>query len=171
MRIVLTGCPGTGKSTIAKQLASDLALELIDIKKIVNKNKLSDKKHEVDLVLLSKKLAFLKTKQNYLVEGHLACEIALPNDFVVVLRTNPKILKKRLLKRKYSKSKIEENILAEVLDYCTQRVEMVYHKKSLELDSSKRSISKCLEILKKALKQKKKSIDVVDYTSYLSPKN
>ncbi|MBI5228158.1 AAA family ATPase [Candidatus Micrarchaeota archaeon] len=170
MRIVLTGCPGTGKSTIAKALAAELGLELVDIKKIVNKNKLADKKHEVDLVLLFKRLAFLKKKNNYLVEGHLACEIKLPNDLVIVLRTNPATLKKRLAKRKYGKQKLEENILAEVLDYCTQRVEAVYRKKPLELDTSAQSVKNSITKIKKAIKQKKKSIDVVDYTRYLTPK-
>ena len=120
MRIVLTGCPGVGKSTIARALAKELNLELVDIKKLVSKNKLANKKHEVDLVLLAKALAKeTNKKSNYVVEGHLACEIKIPNDFVIVLRTNPKILETRLAKRKYSKNKIEENILAEVLDYCT----------------------------------------------------
>ncbi len=60
-----------------------------------------------------------KKQQNVVVEGHLVCELKLKVDRVVVLRTNPRVLEKRLKKRGYAKEKIEENVLAEMLDYCT----------------------------------------------------
>lgn len=170
MRIIVTGSPGTGKSTISKKLAADLNLELINIKKIVKAKKLVDKKHEVDIKILAKNLKFLKHKKSFLVEGHLACEFFLPNDFVIVLRTHPTILEKRLKKRKYNYKKIQDNLLTEILDYCTQRVIQTYKKTPLELDTSKRSISNSITEIKKAIKQKKKKIDTVDYSNILLPK-
>ncbi|MFH1785720.1 MAG: AAA family ATPase [Candidatus Micrarchaeota archaeon] len=167
MRIIITGTPGTGKSIIAKKLADELNLELIDIKKLVLAKKLRNKKHEVDIKKLAQNLKFLKTKKDYVVEGHLACELFLPNDFVVVLRTNPKVLKKRLEKRKYSKRKTQENLAVEILDYCTQRVMMFYKRKPLELDTSQRSLQSNILEIKKAIKQKKKKIDCVDYSGFI----
>lgn len=170
MRIIITGSPGTGKSTISKKLATDLNLELINIKQIVKAKKLVDKKHEVDIKILAKNLQFLKNKKNFLVEGHLACEFSLPNDFVIVLRTHPDILRKRLKKRKYNQKKIQDNLITESLDYCTQRVIQTYKKTPLELDTSKRSIPNSIIEIKKAIKQKKKRIDTVDYSSILFPR-
>ncbi|MFH1520565.1 MAG: AAA family ATPase [Candidatus Micrarchaeota archaeon] len=167
MRIIITGSPGTGKSTISKKLAVDLNLELIDIKKIVNTHKLANKKHEVDIRKLATSLKFLKNKKNFIVEGHLACEFFIPNDFVIVLRTHPNVLRKRLKKRRYNLKKIQDNVLTEILDYCTQRVIQVYKIKPIELDSTKRTIKSSINEIKKAIKQKKKKIDVVDYSRLL----
>ena len=58
-----------------------------------------------------------------IVEGHLACEFRMPADICIVLRTNPETLRKRLEKRKYPKIKIDDNIMCEELDYCTQKAE------------------------------------------------
>jgi adenylate kinase len=167
MRIIITGSPGTGKSTIAATLSKKLDVELIDIKKIVNQKKLCGKNHEVDLKALHSALRPFLTQKNYIVEGHLACEIKIPADFVLVLRTDPFVLKKRLNKRRYSKEKIIENLMAEMLDYCTQRVEKVYGKKPLEIDTSKRNVHSCVIEIEKAIKQKKKKLDHVNYSRQL----
>lgn len=167
MRIVITGSPGTGKSEVARKLAMRLGLEVVDIKKIVRNKKLLAKNHEVDIKRLARALAFLKNKRDYVVEGHLACEVKLPADFVFVLRTHPRVLRQRLAKRRYSKKKLEENLMAEMLDYCTQRVEQAYQKKPLELDTSQRSASESVRAIQKAIKQKKKKLDSVNYSKEL----
>lgn len=166
MRIVITGSPGTGKTIVAKLLAKEMGLELIDIKKIVREKKLS-KTHEVDIKKLASSLSFLKRKKDYIVEGHLACELNLPSDYVFVLRTHPNILKKRLKKRRYGKKKLEENLMAEMLDYCTQRTEQSYNKKPLEIDTSRITVEKTASKIQKAIKQKKKKIDSVNYSKEL----
>ena len=166
MRIIITGSPGTGKSIVAKLLAKKLGLELVDIKAIVRKKKLA-KNHEVDLSKLTSALGFLKKRDDYIAEGHLACEIRLPSDYLFVLRTNPKTLKKRLAKRKYPKKKLEGNLMAEMLDYCTQRAEKVYRKTALELDTSSLTAAKAASMLEAAIKQKKKKLDSVNYSKEL----
>lgn len=171
MRIIVTGGPGTGKSTIASKLAKQLDIPLIDVKKIVNKNKLFEKKGKekiVDIFRLKKKLVtILRKERDYVVEGHLACEMKIACDVIFVLRTEPKKLKKRFAKRRYSKSKIDENLLAEMLDYCVLRVEAVYGKKPLELDTGKRSIKSSISEMINAIKKKKKKLDVVNYSRSL----
>jgi len=167
MRIMMTGSPGTGKSEIAEKLSTRLGLELIDIKRIVRQRRLLGKNHEVDLKRLARALAFLKNKKDFIVEGHLACEIKLPSDFIFVLRTHPDVLKRRLAKRKYGKKKLSENLMAEMLDYCTQRVEHMYKRKPLELDTSHKSLDECAKTIAKAIKQKKKKLDSVDYSGLI----
>jgi adenylate kinase len=117
--------------------------------------------------LLDSLIPYIKQFKDYIVEGHLACEIEIPADYIIVLRTHPKILKARMQKRKYKKKKLEENLEAEMLDYCVQRVETVYGKRPLELDTTKRSIPKCVDLILQSIKQKKIKIDSVNYAHEL----
>ncbi|NYZ74164.1 AAA family ATPase [Candidatus Micrarchaeota archaeon] len=167
MRVIITGSPGTGKSLIAKQLSRQLGIQLVQIRKVAIENLLVGKSHEVDIRRLAHALAFLKNRKDFVAEGHLACEMKLPADFVFVLRTNPDTLKKRLAKRKYPKGKLGENLMAEMLDYCTQRCENVYGRKPLELDTSRLTVAASVRKLAMAIKQKKKRLDSVDYSGYL----
>jgi len=176
MRIIITGTPGTGKSQIARSLAKKLGLKLIDIKEIVKLKKLLEKHHEVDIKKLSRALAPLikKNKNGFVIEGHLACEMKIPADYIVILRSSPKILRARFTKRGYSEKKISENIEAELLDYCAQRIDAVYGREKnpkriknmpriLELDTSKRSVSRSAALIAESIRLKKKKLDIVDY--------
>jgi adenylate kinase len=167
MRIIITGSPGTGKSCIAQMLSESLGLELIDIKRIARERKLVGKNHEVDLQKLAAALRPLSKKKDFIVEGHLACEIRLPADFIFVLRASPATLRRRLARRRYGKKKLEENLMCEMLDYCVLRAEGVYGRAPMELDTSKRSVPECASVIIKAIKQKKKRLDTVDYSQDL----
>jgi len=173
MRIVVTGTPGTGKTRIAKALAKRTGAKLIGLREFVNENHLfkirkGQREKEVDIAALRKKLLpCLARLGGYIVEGHLACEMRLPVDFVFVLRTSPKELEARLAKRHYPRKKLEENLMAEMLDYCTQRAEKEYGKAPLELDTTRRSVAGCAGAMLDAIKRKKKKLDCVDYSSEL----
>jgi adenylate kinase len=171
MRLIITGSPGTGKSVIAKMLSQKLSYELVDIALIAKKNRLVSKTHEVDISKLSKALGFLKGKKHFVAEGHLACEMKLPADFIFVLRCEPKVLEKRLKRRNYPKKKLEENKMAEILDYCVQRVRTVYKARPIELDTSSRTPHECVKLICAAVKNKKKTLDNVDYSGYLLPRS
>lgn len=167
MRIVITGTPGTGKSVLAKRLASAFGLELIDLKKAARARNLVSRGREVDVKKLAAALRFLRRKDGYVVEGHLACEMRLPADFIFVLRTNPRVLKRRLAARRYPAKKLEGNLLDEMLDYCTQRVEQEYGKAPLELDTSKRSPAASVRLMAGAIRRKKKKLDDINYSQQL----
>ena len=173
--IIITGTPGTGKTIIAETLAKKLGYELIDIKKIVDNNKAlyetQNREKTVDLKKLKKVIMKEITKleyKNIIIESHLTCEMKLPAKFVFVLRCAPQILKRRLEKRKYSKEKVEENLLAEMLDYCTLLARKNFKgKQIIEIDTSKRNLENCVEEITKVIKGKKKKIDNVDYSKEL----
>ena len=168
MRIVITGSPGTGKSKVAKLLSEKMGLEFVSVKEIVEKKKIfSGQDREVDVKDLEEAMGFLQDKKDYVVEGHLACEVKLPADFIFVLRTNPGVLKKRIAKRKYKREKLQQNLLTEMLDYCTQRVERVYGVKPLELDTTKRNPQESASEIEEAIKKKKKKLDSVNYSEEL----
>ena len=171
MRIVITGTPGTGKTRIARLLAKRTGWPLVEIKEFVNANKLFKKEKgtkAVDVAALGKRLRpALARSRDYIVEGHLACEVRIPADFVFVLRTHPEKLRARLAKRRYAKKKLDENLEAEMLDYCVQRVLKEYRAEPLELDTTRRSVPQCAAEILRAIKHKKKKLDSVDYSGEL----
>ncbi len=116
MRIALTGTPGTGKTTIAVLLP----YRIIDLNALV-KDGLNfgiDPERgclEADMAGLEKRLNELDDSGNdiVIIEGHFSHYFA---SWAIVLRLDPKELKKRLEARGYSEKKIQENLEAEALD-------------------------------------------------------
>ena len=170
MRIVLTGTPGTGKSSLAPALARLAGGPAVDLNAFASSRRLfkSEKgafgEKIADLKRLKKALAgHLKNEENFVVEGHLACEFRIPADAVVVLRCDPRVLKKRLERRKYPAGKVRENVLAELLDYCLIRAEENRGKTAvIQADSTKRISS---DALFKKIRSKKG--DRVDWSKQL----
>jgi len=90
-------------------------------------------------------------KHNLILEGHLLCEFPLKCDFVIITRAHPGILEKRLKARGYPEEKINENVLAEALDYATQLALRNYKKtktKIYEVDAGKSGEKTLSEIMK-----------------------
>ena len=171
MKIVITGTPGTGKSSVAKELAKASRTPLISIAEFVKEKGLLEVGEEVDVEKLEKELNKRLEEEKaggWIVEGHLACEIKLPADYVFVLRANPDVLRKRLKKRGYSEKKIEENLLVEMLDYCTQRASVNYPESIVvELETGGASVKQSAGRIIDAMAKNKKKIDDIDYSKYL----
>ncbi len=142
---IISGTPGTGKTSAARLLGKLIGARVIHLREFVREKKLSsgyDRKTDSELVDLGKlKRALMReiarpgTQHRkpgtgngplVIVEGHLACEFALPAGRVFILRCRPGELKKRLSARKYAKAKLEANLLAEMLDYCVQKAGLNY---------------------------------------------
>ena len=90
---VITGNPGVGKHTVAKQIAKRLDLDLIDINKIsIQEGVFEESKGtlDVDVGKLEKILGKIITK-NSLVVGHLAPYVVSRKQvkIAVVLRRDP----------------------------------------------------------------------------------
>jgi len=171
MRVVITGTPGTGKTKIAAKLARILDIKLISIKDLVEKEKIyriREGERVVDTVALERIMKkALKNEKDYVVEGHLACEVEIPCNYIFVLRTHPKELKKRLSARKYKKEKVGENLMSEMLDYCEQRAAKVYGKKPIEIDTTDKTILGSARRIAGMIRNKKKKGDIVDYSKEL----
>ncbi len=132
--IIITGTPGTGKTTIAKILAEKLNYKYIDGNEVIKKHNLKesfDKKMDcyvIDEKLFSKavidEIKSLKTKSKerisgVIIDSHLSQFIpAKYVDLCVVTKCSLKILESRLKKRGYKKSKVRENMDAEIFDVC-----------------------------------------------------
>ncbi len=155
--IAVTGTPGTGKTEIAKALAKKINYKHIELNKIIKEEKLYanyNKKlntYETDIKKLNKYLIKLikKSKYNLIIDSHLSHY--LPKSYVdlcIVCKCDLKELKNRLEKRKYSKTKIRENMDSEIFEVCL--VESVENKhKIIAVDTTPKKITQAVkEILK-----------------------
>jgi adenylate kinase len=139
--IVVTGSAGTGKTTYAKKLSKEKKYLYFDIGIFVKKYKIYDsydrslKTYIVNVDELVEILIDLikgfreEGWKGVVFDGHLSHY--LPSKFVdvvFVVRCDVKTLRKRLIKRKYSKKKIEENIEAEIMETCLIEAKDLGHK-------------------------------------------
>jgi adenylate kinase len=153
-RIGITGSPGTGKKSVAKELSKLLGYEVISLNKLAIRKKLGrwerragNREFEVDLAKLRKEK--INTEKGIIV-GHLLPYVVKGKslDFVAVLRCSPNVLRKRYRSRHYDKPKTEENLLAETLDIISFDALRVFGKDRVaEFDSTRsspRSLAKAI---------------------------
>lgn len=125
--IIISGTPGTGKTTLAKNIAKNTGSIYVDVNKVISESNLEeeyDQKRKckvIDTKKLNKILINLikDSKKTLIIDSHLSHY--LPKKYVdlcVITKCDLKILKKRLIKRKYSPKKIEENLECEIFDVC-----------------------------------------------------
>ncbi len=161
MRIGLTGVPGTGKTTLGKQLAEKLDLKYFSVNDIVNEHNLwitidpTDNAKVVNIHALEKTLNSM-SEDNFVIEGHLLCEIKMRLDKLIVLRTYPNVLGKRLEERGYPSAKIKANVYSEVMDYCTEKAIRNYPKEKVYEVLTDRSVEDSLKNLEDILKNGEK---------------
>ncbi len=155
--IIITGTPGTGKTTVSKIVAKTLKSHLIALNDFIIEKQLYNGHDEkkgykiVDMDTLSREINFTLNKINkqVIIEGHLAHDFEVDElvEAVIVLRARPNILRKRLNKREWSDSKIQENIEAEALDLCTFEAVEMHGDKVHELDTSDLEVDEVAEII------------------------
>ena len=140
--IVITGTPGTGKTTLSKKLAKRLNFYYVDINKIISRYSLSesyDKKRKTKIVDINKlnrilieeikRIKLFKKYKGTIIDSHLSHY--LPRRYVnlcIVTKCDIKELNKRLKKKRFHKSKIKENLQAEIFDICLNEAKERKHK-------------------------------------------
>jgi adenylate kinase len=172
---VITGNPGVGKHTIAKQIAKNLNLDLIDINKIVIENSIFVRVKEtldVDTKDLQKILD-KKTTNHSLIVGHLAPYVIPRNkvNMAIVIRKSPYKLIPVYKKRRYSKQKTIENLGSEILGITFyDALKKFGPVKTHQIDTSFSSISKVVKRIEMLFKNGKFQEDQVDWLGLISKK-
>ena len=140
MIISISGTPGTGKTCVAKALAERLGWKLIELNRLAEENRLYAGYDEgrncriVDIDRVKKEVEKLVRKnKNLILESHYAHD--MPCDIVVMLRINPAELRRRLVAKRWTRRKIEENVQAEIMEVCkTEALEQ--GRDVLEIDTT-----------------------------------
>ncbi|MDD5253963.1 MAG: AAA family ATPase [Candidatus Nanoarchaeia archaeon] len=134
---IVTGSVCSGKTTFAKKLCEDNGFIYLDVSKLIKDKKIIDsydKKREcfvVDVRKLNRELIKIikKSNESLVIDSHLSHYLDPKYvDLCFVMKTELRILKKRLEKRKYSKEKIRENLDAEIFDICYNEALGIGHK-------------------------------------------
>ena len=151
MSIVITGSPGVGKHTIAKEIERTWKIsELIDINKIAIDVGLVERSQdiiEVDVNKLKNHLEPIISDiprlhsmgRTGLVVGHLAPYVidAKHASYCVVLRKNPYKLLDVYKKRGYAEKKMKDNIGSEILGIITSdAINNFGREKTFQVDTS-----------------------------------
>lgn len=144
MMIIVTGTPGTGKTTVTQLLADKIDAKLISINSLLENYDLNlgiDEVRGYKIVDTEKMIPIVDSiKDKYsddliIFEGHLAQDY--PNaDKVIVLRCDPKKLEMRLNTRDWPDRKVHENVSAEILGVCTSESYDTYGDIVQEVDTS-----------------------------------
>ncbi len=165
---IITGNPGTGKHTVAKIIAKNLKLELIDINSLAIDEEVFEKRYETIYVDVNKlkKIIRKKTTQNSLLVGHLAPYVVSKDDVesVVVLRKTPYKLQTTYKKRKYSSEKSIENLGSEILGITYyDTIKKIGNSKTSQIDTSNKSISQIVKKIETIFRKGKTKEDHVDW--------
>lgn len=152
--IFISGTPCTGKTTVSEVLSEKLNWNLVKVNDLAISNNLvlgidEEKGYKIiDIDNLNTSLQNIISKEeNLIVEGHLS-HLCSGADKMIVLRCRPEILEERLSSRKYSSSKIRENLEAEAMGVCSAEAYEIYNQDNLfELDVSDLSVDEIVSIL------------------------
>jgi len=118
--IALTGTPGVGKTSVAKELRAR-GYTVVDIDQHLREHSLLGERdvqrdsYNVDMEALNDSLAEYRQRTGLVfLDSHLSHECDCSR--IIVLRCEPHALAERLRARGYTERKVTENVQAEVLD-------------------------------------------------------
>jgi len=159
---VLAGTPGTGKKSIGAVLLKQCGLLVVNLSSVVIEHGLTvayDQERDSYIVDEEKVADFIR---NYVsgLSGDIVIEThypeIIPRDIVhavFVLRTNPLVLEERLLKRGWSRRKVNENVMAEILGVVAYNaVESFGAERVFEIDTSSTPLDVVAETICKAIR-------------------
>ncbi|KTG08214.1 adenylate kinase family protein [Haloferax profundi] len=169
MKLVVTGTPGTGKTTAADLVADELDQRVVHLNQLVKDEGLWTERDEardtlvVDLDAVRDQLG----DWDGIVESHLAHH--LNADRIVVLRCRPDVLEERLVERGEAEAKARENRESEALDVVLgEAVEFHGEDAVYEIDTTDRDPQAVAdEIVAVAEGEREPSAGTVDFIEYL----
>ncbi len=171
MTAALTGTPGVGKTSVSEILRNK-GYKVLDLNRFIMKKHLRGKKdikrdtYEVNISELNKAIES-KSQEYDIIEGHLSHHLGLSP--IIILRCSPDELRRRVETKDWHQAKIEENILAEILDVILQE-SLEYDEKSVfEIDTTNKTTSEVGDSVHNILEGKTSlySYGRIDWSEYL----
>jgi len=174
MSIVISGNPGTGKHTIAQQIAQKLNLSIIDINQVAKSGGLFEKNEDVNDVDPEKLKKILQDKisEKNLIVGHLAPYVLDKSQvkIMIILRRDPYELVSVYKKRKYTDKKIRENVGSEVLGIIAHDAISKFHEKVFQINNNGKNIEEEVEKVMSLISGDKAS-EEVDWLDLVTKNN
>ncbi|HEY6283747.1 MAG TPA: AAA family ATPase [Nitrososphaerales archaeon] len=164
----ITGTPGTGKKSISPLAAKTLGLRSVSINDLAQHSGLLDS--EADGVVDVRKLKKVLAKSLHgpaLVYGHLLPQVFGPDSMVkvVVLRSDPFVLKNRLEGRGYARDKVTANVEAELIGLVSSEAfETFGESRTVEFDTSHTSGSEAARLITIAIRAEPAHEKRIDWT-------
>jgi adenylate kinase len=174
VKVVVTGTPGTGKTSATDALADDregeLEFEVVHLNEAIRDEDLfEDVDEERDSVIadLDAIREWIGDREDCVIESHLAHH--LDADRVVVLRCRPDVLRERLQGRGESEASIDENAESEALDVIlAEAVDRHGMDAVYEVDTTDRSPAGVATEIDAVIRgEREPSAGTVDFTEYL----
>ena len=176
--ILITGTPGVGKSILASKLSKKLDCQQVDISTLVRTKELYTRVDKKRRTLVADERRLTSAVSKIIHENKNRCLVIsthflggyLPTrqvKYCFVLRLHPEKLRKRLASRRWSPSKIRENVEAELIGVCQfEAVALLGRKRVHEIDTTGKSSNRVLREVSNLVDGKKKDIGnagVVDW--------
>ena len=153
MKIAITGTPGTGKTSVAKELGKRLGWKVIGLHDLAREKKCIsgfDEERKCDIIDTEKLSKAVKgIKGDAILDAHYSHET--PVDAVFVLRTNPGILRSRMRDKGWKEKKVEENVQAEIMEVCKTE-SLGLGRRTFEVDTTRKEPEEVVKEILKVLK-------------------
>ena len=156
--IIVAGTPGTGKSTVSEALSRELGCRVLEPSRVAAEYGLGTPDPErpgtlvIDEARLVAKVKELAADGCWIISTHYPDlfladeELYMDVAFVLLLRTNPVVLERRLEGRGWPRRKVLENAMAEAISYVASSL-MPYADFVIEVDTTDLSADEVVDVV------------------------
>ena len=174
VRLLITGSPGVGKTTVALELSKVFNVMLIDINKVIKPLLKWDPSLFTNYVTDEKKARELVTSKLSGLDSYIIDTVAINLidreliDWCIVLRLNPVELMRRLLSRNWPRCKVVENVLAEVVgSSLSMAIDLFGKDRVIEVDTTNRGVQDIVKYIISHVSSGNGVVGVVDWLDVL----